>query len=60
MALTNTISTALKTSNIILEEMGRRGRKMVEEYYSVETISAKMELLYQWILKEREKPEFVY
>jgi glycosyltransferase involved in cell wall biosynthesis len=41
-------------------EMGKIGRNLVEEKYSIEAVAEKMIQLYKWILKEGEKPEFVY
>jgi hypothetical protein len=43
-----------------LQEMGKKGRKLMESAYSIEAVALKMKELYQWILKEGEKPDFVY
>jgi glycosyltransferase involved in cell wall biosynthesis len=40
--------------------MGQNGRKLVEEKYSIEAVASQMIQLYKWILKEGDKPEFVY
>jgi len=40
--------------------MGRNGKKLVEEVYSIESVSNQMNLLYKWILGLGEKPNFVY
>ncbi len=41
-------------------EMGKNGRNLVEENYSIEAVAEQMIQLYQWILKKGEKPEFVF
>lgn len=43
-----------------LEAMGRNGRKWMEEDFSVEALGLKMKQLYEYILGEGSKPEFVY
>jgi glycosyltransferase involved in cell wall biosynthesis len=40
--------------------MGLNGRKLIEEKYSIEAVATKMIFLYQWILGQGEKPDFVY
>ena len=39
--------------------MGRNGRRLVEECYSVEAIAQQMKALYEWILGRGDKPDFV-
>jgi glycosyltransferase involved in cell wall biosynthesis len=55
-----TLQEAINLSDTERIQMGRNGRKLVEEYYSIETVAKKMMQLYAWILKESTKPEFVY
>lgn len=43
-----------------LEEMGQNGRRLIEEKYSVNSMAHKMNELYQWIIKDSDKPKFVY
>lgn len=43
-----------------LKAMGRNGRKWMEEDFSVEALGLKMKQLYEYILGEGSKPEFVY
>lgn len=43
-----------------LKIMGIKGRDFVSEKYSVESLGKKMKSLYEWILGEIDKPEFVY
>lgn len=41
-------------------EMGKNGKHLIQEKYSVETLGLHMKQLYEWILKKGKKPEFVY
>ena len=59
-AITDAVRKAFHTSVEELQEMGENGRKLMESTYSIEAVALKMKELYQWILKEGEKPEFVY
>ena len=43
-----------------LEDMGYRGKQLIKEKYSVEEVGAKLKSLYEWVLGQGEKPEFVY
>lgn len=43
-----------------LKAMGERGKALMEKNYSIEAVTYKMKLLYEWILGQNEKPEFVY
>ena len=43
-----------------LKTMGLNGRRLMEEQYSVESIAEKMKSLYEWILDQGSKPDFVY
>jgi glycosyltransferase involved in cell wall biosynthesis len=58
--LVEAIEQAQQLSEEERQLMGQNGRKLVEENYSIESVSAKMIRLYDWILKGGEKPEFVY
>jgi glycosyltransferase involved in cell wall biosynthesis len=59
----NTIAKTLKEAVALPEEeyrqMSIRGRQLMKNNYSIETVAHKMMRLYQWILGEKEKPEFV-
>ncbi len=54
------LNEALQTSENKREQMGINGRKLVEENYSIESVAKKMIQLYNWILKDGEKPNFVF
>lgn len=43
-----------------LNAMGERGRQLVMEKYTAESVAKQMQRLYRWVAKEGEKPEFVY
>lgn len=43
-----------------IDAMGERGRKLVEEKFTAESVASQMQELYKWILGKDEKPEFVY
>lgn len=58
-AITNAVKEALGTPANKLCEMGQNGRKLMETNYSIEAVAHKMKRLYQWILGEEEKPDFV-
>lgn len=57
--LTKALAEAINTSSEDLKAMGLRGRKLVAEKYSVESVSGKMKILYDWILNNCEKPKFI-
>ena len=59
-SITEAVDSALKTTDKDLFEMGNNGRKLVEERYSVDAVGGQMFRLYQWVLGNAAKPEFVY
>ena len=44
------VGMAINTSDDKLEEMGRNGRRLMKERYSVEAIAGQMKTLYERIL----------
>lgn len=54
------LEEALSLPEAKRSEMGKNGRKLVEEKYSIEAVAEQMIQLYKWILKEGEKPAFIY
>ena len=42
-----------------LSEMGKNGRKLMEEKYSMESVAKQMMKLYEWILTKKNKPNFI-
>lgn len=53
------LAEALSMSTEELTEVGLKGRKLVEEKYSIRKVADQMIVLYRWILGKEEKPEFV-
>lgn len=43
-----------------LDEMGRTGKRLVAENFSVAAVAQQMIALYKWILTKQNKPSFVY
>ncbi|MGJ1242297.1 glycosyltransferase [Sphingobacterium siyangense] len=58
--LRNALEETLIQDNGTLIEMGRNGRKLIEEKYSIESVAVSFVKLYEWILNRKDKPEFVY
>lgn len=57
--LVETLHETLNLSEEQRQQMGQKGRKLVEEKYSIEAVAAQMIQLYKWILNEGEMPKFV-
>ena len=51
---------AMSQSEETLHEMGKRSRQHILQEYSIEAVAGKYKQLYQWLLREGERPEFVY
>lgn len=58
--LSCTIKNALSLDETTLREMGRRGRQLILDKYSVDVVSGQMKILYDWVAEKGEKPDFVY
>ncbi len=58
--LVHSLLNAMQLTESERKLMGQNGYKLVQENYSVESVSQKMIQLYNWILKGGIKPEFVY
>lgn len=58
--ITNAVKDALNATDKELLTMGQNGRRLMEEKYSIEAIAEKMKDLYEWILGNSDKPDFVY
>lgn len=62
--LAKTIQEVLDLPESKIAEMGRKGKRLVEEKYSDIKVAAMMKRLYEWIVVDRmeknKKPEFVY
>lgn len=55
-----TLVNVMKMPRQDLYEMGLAGKKMVEDNYSIDIVSYKMQQLYHWLLGLDEKPDFIY
>lgn len=58
--LTKTIQDLLDLDQKTLHDMGQKGRKLVVEKYTLEAVSFQMKQMYNWIMGERDKPDFIY
>lgn len=58
--ITYAVRSAINVTQDKLDMMGRNGRKLMEEKYSVEAVALQMKSLYLWILGEGERPSFTY
>lgn len=58
--LTGTVQRALSLDEEELRAMGKRGRQLVLDKYSVDVVSLQMKQLYSWVAGRGDKPEFVY
>nr|WP_315188286.1 glycosyltransferase [uncultured Flavobacterium sp.] len=54
------LSELMMKTDFDRETMGKNGRKLIEEKYSIEAVAKKMEELYEWIIFKEKKPDFVY
>lgn len=59
-SLTETVRKALSQDKRMLQEMGKRGRQLVLDKYSMNVVSRQMTELYNWILKKQCKPNFIF
>lgn len=57
--LVETLNKALQLSESERREMGKKGRKLVEENYSIQAVAEQMIQLYKWLLGKAPCPEFV-
>lgn len=58
--ITKSLQEFLSLTDEQLHKMGKNGRKLVEENYSIENIAIKMKTLYNWIINRTYKPNFMY
>ena len=57
---TEAVREALSQEEEELQAMGKRGRRLVLDKYSVDVVSLQMKELYTWVAGQGDKPEFVY
>ena len=58
--MANVMRQILAMSPKNIDEMGEKGRMLVEESFSAERVAQQMAVLYQWIVTGKSKPSFVY
>ena len=58
--ITRTILDAYNVGKDIRSKMGMNGKSLMRNNYSVDVLGAKMKLLYEWVLGQASKPDFVY
>ena len=58
--ITEAVKTALCTSVEDLDAMGERGKLLMKDKYSIEAVAKQMKAVYEWILTQKNKPEFIY
>lgn len=58
--LTAAVRAALSLDKEELQAMGKRGRRLVLDKYSIEAVSRQMKQLYAWVAGQGDNPEFVY
>ncbi len=59
-AITKAVQSALETSVDELYAMGVRGKKLMKDKYSIEAVAKQMKEVYEWLLGNHEKPDFVH
>ena len=59
-ALTTAVREVLSLDEEELQAMGKRGRQLVLDKYSVDVVSRQMKRLYTWVAGQADKPEFIY
>lgn len=59
-SLTAAVSEALSLEQEDIQAMGKRGRQLVLDKYSMETVACQMAQLYAWVTGQGNKPEFIY
>ena len=57
--LTDTIRKVLGLDVEILSDMGKRGRQLVLEKYTLDAVSRQMKQMYDWVAEKRNKPDFI-
>ncbi len=59
LPLINSLKRFLQIEETELLEMGKNGRKLIEEKYSMEAVASQMNELYNWLLTKENKPAFI-
>lgn len=59
-AITEAVKKAILSSQEELDEMGKRGRELMVNNYSIEEVAKKFKALYEWICTIGNKPDYIY
>lgn len=59
-AITAAVRTAMEVPAEELDAMGERGKLLMKDKYSVEAVAKQMKTVYEWILGNLTKPNFVF
>ena len=59
-AITNAVKSALECSIEELVAMGERGKLLMKDKYSIEAVALQMKAVYEWILGNFTRPNFVF
>ncbi|MBK8805097.1 MAG: glycosyltransferase [Bacteroidales bacterium] len=59
-SIANTLDKVFSTSIQELKQMGENGRSLIEKKYSTQAVTKQMVQVYNWILNNEVKPDFVY
>ena len=59
-AITKAVQSALETPAGELYAMGVRGKRLMKDKYSIEAVAKQMKEVYEWLLGNHEKPDFVH
>lgn len=59
-AITKAVQSALETPVDELYAMGVQGKKLMKDKYSIEAVAKQMKDVYEWLLGNHEKPDFVH
>ena len=58
--ITNALKEAMSKTKIELKEMGEKGFQIIQEDFTWDRVALQMRKVYEWLLKKRQKPEFVF
>lgn len=60
LSINNMVEEMVSIPEDIRKQMGENGKKLILEEFSIPALGIKMNSLYKWVLKQGEKPDFVY
>lgn len=57
--LQESLTKMLLKPDIELIQMGEKGRELIEKKYSIQSVATKINLVYEWLIGKKSKPNFV-